>query len=154
MIKQHYTWDDIQQLLSFAATYLQKKEHFTDIIAISKGGLIPAQILAYRMGIQRIYSFGVSTYKEYQKDDTVKIYQDLPPFPNESNVLIVDDICDTGDTFNIIREYIRTRNTCIKYKTYSVFVKTPSIDKVDFSSQDVNKETNDDIWVVFPWDKE
>ncbi len=89
-----------------------KDGKFTDIIGISRGGLMPAQYIAYKLGIRRVHSFGMYSYTEDERrmgDSDTCIYQSPSmKFDPGDRVLIVDDVADTGKTIRACLEYVHS----------------------------------------------
>jgi len=118
------------------------------IVGIGRGGLIPATLMGYSLGLP-VLNFGVSSYKDKQRTNKFDIYQDIDftKLKSDSRLLVVDDICDTGNTFAAFRDLYKGN---IKQCVYvSLFAKESSELYVDFCGATVNEDT----WVEFPWDK-
>ena len=118
-------------------TPLLEKENFEAILAVSRGGLTFAHFLAERLNIRKVYSIGVISYDKNKKLESLKIYS--MPKIEEQNILIVDDISDSGDTFLEVLKYF-------KGKTISIFYKPTSKYKPDFF---INTTTE---WINFFWE--
>lgn len=120
------------------------------IIAIGRGGLIPGTLLGYKLN-KRVYNFGISTYNGTTKSDDYIVYQDiaLDNIP-ASRFVVVDDICDTGNTFKIFTRLHNNKDNKQAHKfTYvSLFAKDKNVNSVDCYGLSVP----DDVWLVFPWD--
>lgn len=143
------TWEEYFKLCNNLVEQM-KDVGFTDIIAIARGGLIPAQYIAYKLNIKRIYTAGISSYKEKTQTDFV-IYQGMDGiFDNNSKVLIIDDIADSGKTIQLLQEvyafklyFANIVKVCtLQYKPKKSVV-TPN-----YYAQAV--ENND--WIVYPYD--
>lgn len=121
MEKFHVTWEEVEELVDFLAKQITNSTHQIDyIFGLQRGGLIPAVLLSHKLGIP--------------------MTQD----PTRQNILIVDDICDSGKTFKEF--FVRCPNSlfaCLHFKPHT------SIFNPDFSS---NKFFSDD-WIVYPWEK-
>ncbi len=151
--KKHFvSWDEYFKLCSQIVHQLKGRE-ITDIIGISRGGLIPAQYIAYQHGIRRIHNYGVSSYTDDNKrlsDSKVNIYQNITtPFYKEHSILIVDDIADTGKT---IEQLLKRHNYFSNAR--NIFIATlhykprKSIVRPDFFGQEVDNDT----WIQYPYD--
>ena len=122
-----------------------------DIIAIGRGGLIPAQLLAYGLNVPRVHSLGLSYYEK----DVIGGKRKMPVFYQgitttlNNNVLIIDDITDTGSTVDHAIDYLKLITGRTNFITYSLFTKSHVAFKVNYYGQKVD----DDTWVRFPWDK-
>lgn len=127
--------------------------NFTAIIAIARGGLIPAQYIAYKANIKYVYSIGAITYavdNSSLAEDQIDFYQtDIGTIRRlkYQNILIVDDIADSGRTLSICEKYCR-KHIFGTIKIATLYYKpNKSIIKPDFYAKDIN-----DIWVQFPYD--
>jgi xanthine phosphoribosyltransferase len=112
------------------------------IVGVGRGGLIPATMIAYYLD-KRIVNFGIATYSDTTQLHTHDIYQDII-LDDRKHILVVDDICDTGNTFRIIQE----RFPKAAFDILSLFVKEGQENSVDFFSESVDRDT----WLVFPWE--
>ena len=63
-------------------------------------------------------------------------------------ILVVDDICDTGNTFKILKELYRDKYKDINVEFASLFTKDKSSHLVDYYGLSVA----DSIWLDFPWE--
>jgi hypoxanthine phosphoribosyltransferase len=139
------------------------------IIGLARGGLIPAGYLSYFLNINSIESIRIATYEGYESRAHEKINQIEQDLISEiiniikkykpQNILIVDDLTDTGSTIQIIDRIIRS--------VYNYF-KMISERIPEFSWQFAviyhNKNFNfnniiwaaekPEGWLVFPWDEE
>lgn len=120
------------------------------IIGLSRGGWVPAVILANLMGVREVLSMGVASY-DGNKQGEMRMYQRLPVncpvLNNRQRVLIVDDISDKGDTLKHVIDNISTTYNVI-VETATVFYKPRTNHKPDY----YHKMVPDDQWVVFPWE--
>ena len=140
--KIYITWQEFHQQVKFLAQKIKQENiSISQIVAISRGGLIPAGILSYELGIRNCNLINMSSYDgETRRNDTdVFIANTLPDIKEDT--LIVDDLSDSGRTFNILRElYPNARYAC-------VYTKPKGIKSTDIYAQELP-----DKWVVFPWD--
>lgn len=127
MPAQNVSWDEIESLVEILTKKILKLPRtFSSITTLSRGGLVPSRLLADRLGIKEIYV------------DKKKI---------SSNSLFVDDIFDTGDTFN---EIIPKVDDPSKLVFATLFARRGK----KYPKQIVYaKKTNNNAYVVFPWDK-
>ena len=127
MSAQNVNWAEIESLVeTLSKKILKLPVTFTSITTISRGGLIPSRLLADYLDIN-------------------KIYVDKKRIPSTS--LFVDDIFDTGDTFN---EIISRVDDSSKFVFATLFARRGK----KYPEQLVySKKTNSNTYVVFPWDK-
>lgn len=122
----------------------QSGRTFTKILAVTRGGAVPAGIIAYQLGIKHIETISLETYGgegERQVGD-VKLLK-APRVDYLADTLIIDDLVDTGTTFSYLKP--RTKNCLF----VSVFAKPKGAPFTDLYEKDIPQ----DEWVVFPWDE-
>ena len=143
--KMFYTWDYYHTLVGELRKKISPAPNI--IVGIGKGGLIPGVILAESFECT-LLNYGVRSYNGYSKENVVE-YQPIEDFNvlRDANVLIVDDIADTGTTFAYAVKKFR-KNFCERITTASVFYKPKS----EFKPDHIALETSNDIWIVQPWE--
>lgn len=119
------------------------------IVAIARGGLVPGVWLSHQLGLPLI------TMTWQLRDG--KIRESLPYYyPGASNILLVDDINDSGVTFTEILDDVVSKqgatvaNVRKRIKTACLYERSTSKFRADF----VSNKINSDDWIVFPWEKE
>tara|TARA_R110002020_G_scaffold202441_4_gene405614 strand:- start:258 stop:695 length:438 start_codon:yes stop_codon:yes gene_type:complete len=140
-----YSFDEINAMSrSLAST--AKKHNFTNIIGISRGGLIPAAIISYELDIP-LLTIAVSSYNKKEKSK-FKVIQDfnIDTLDENSNILIVDDICDTGETMRWVSSKLSQAR--IKNLITCIFTKPKHTEYLDFYGSVIP----DNKWIVFPWE--
>ena len=145
------TWENIEQSIKEIISYINIKNItiFEKIIAISRGGLIPATMLSHELALP-LYVFGARSYNNKQQGN-FEIYQPLPPNIKWENSLIVDDIVDTGDTFNNILNYSKVDlNTVLFVAICSKYGELPNKNLNSCLLYTIQPE--DDRWIKFPWE--
>jgi uncharacterized protein len=116
------------------------------ILAIARGGLLPAGALGYALSIKNVFVISVEYYTGV--DQRLDFPVMLPPQLNlvdikDSRVLIVDDVADTGHTLKAVMDFVGT--TVNEARTAVIYEKSHSVVKCDY----VWKRT--DQWIDFPW---
>ncbi len=142
----HYytvTWDQLHRDARALAWRLVGLGPFTGVVAITRGGLIPAAIIARELEIRLVESVSVVTYDEERKCDPV-----VTKFPvaagDGAGFLIVDDLVDTGSTARVVRALLpKAHFAC-------VYAKPAGKDLIDSFVTEVSQDT----WILFPWDTE
>lgn len=157
------TWEEVHKYTDrFIQKFLLKKNNHsddlwdpndTDIIAIGRGGLIPAQLIAYGLNVRRVHSLGLSYYEKDNIGGKRKMpifYQGITTKLN-NKILVVDDITDTGSTFLHAINYLKliTNVSAPNFRTFALLTRYNSTFGVDYRGAIVE----DRIWVNFPWDK-
>ena len=124
------------------------------IIAISGGGLIPARILRTYIDIP-IYTVSM---RYYNKNNEIMEHPELLQWVNNDfsnkNVLIVDEIDDSGSTINFCVDKLKDINKCNKL---GVFVIHYKLKKKRFDNTQLNikyfiGQDIEDKWILYPWD--
>ncbi len=142
------SWDDIERLsYKIAEQIIDKGVEVDTVIAILRGGWIPARIIADLLGIERIGVLGIKFYKsiETRKEQPIIIYPLILDITNK-NVLLVDDVADTGKSLSIAMEMTRLYGPRNIY-TATLYVKPTTILTPDFYAEIT------DAWIIFPWEK-
>ena len=141
------TFDDIWLLTNELAKKILDSNLNPDIlIGIARGGLVVTRILSDIMDIFSVATIGVGFYdgiKETKKEPilTQELHSDL----TNKKVLLIDDVSDTGKSFEFAVEYLQRRKLQI-LQTAALHYKPHSIFKPDFFI----KETSS--WIVYPWE--
>lgn len=143
MEKVYYGHDELQQDLKELLKSI-KQENFDAIVAIARGGMTIAHILAEGLDLRNCFSINSIHYDDTQKLDTIQIFN-IPDLADAKKVLIVDDIVDSGDTMIEVLKVFRDKYSTINFKTGAIFYKTTALIKPDFYV----KESND--WIDFFW---
>jgi len=144
-MKTLYTWHEIHQRCEKIVKEL--KEKYADImdyeiVGISRGGLVPAVIISNLLGIRKVFSLGLKTYKEQEKDNA-EIYQ-IPYLAYNNKILLIDDISDSGESFIIVKKLYSHKQLV----TVSVYMK----EKTKFIPDIVGENVDNNTWIVFPWE--
>lgn len=108
------------------------------IVGLTRGGLTPATNLSYYHH-KRMLTLHCS-FRDYEDLDTYN--KDLSEVKKYNNILIVDDICNTGKSINKIKKDLKGKN--IQFCT----IYAPDNEIVDYYSITIKPNT----WVVFPWE--
>ncbi|MEM9105854.1 MAG: xanthine phosphoribosyltransferase [Pseudomonadota bacterium] len=115
------------------------------IVCITRGGLVPAAIVSRELDIRLIETVCVASYHDYtsQGDMTVlkEVNSDLLEAGGE-DILIVDDLTDTGKTAEIVRAMLPKAH----FATF--YAKPKGRPMVDTYVTEVSQDT----WIYFPWD--
>ena len=155
MKKVYYSWDHID----IACTDIYKdivSDSFKPdlIIGLTRGGLVPATILSHKFDVP------MDTIKLSLRDHISKggLYKDygLP----QANILIVDDINDTGATIKHLKEVWEHNLMTNWYELWHKKVRFATIvdnvssqARVDYRYITINK-AEEDVWIVYPWEKD
>ncbi len=137
MIPVTITWERFLRDVETLGNAL-KGQGITKILAITKGGLIPAYFIAKILDIDYIDTACVSSYdEEKQRDIQVKKIKGS----RDDGWLIIDDLVDSGATLRLVKQlYPKAITATLYIKKDSPFSPTYYVDAID------------DGWVIFPWE--
>lgn len=139
--KLFINWDEFHRHCKLLAEKIKQHGDYNKIIAISRGGLLPAGILAYELDIRNVEVVNMSTYdgEQQRAEQDMEISAEVGSV--DEHTLVVDDISDTGKTFKLLRPKF-PQATFV-----SVYTKEQGAAVVDMHIQDIPN-----VWLVFPWD--
>ena len=135
------SWDQLHRDSRALAWRLTNLKEWRGVVAVTRGGLVPAAIVARELDIRLIDTVCVSTY-DHQDRGEVRILK--PVEGNGEGLLIVDDLVDTGATMTAVREMLP------KAHVATVYAKPEGQPLVDTYITEVSQDT----WIHFPWDLE
>lgn len=142
------SWDQFHRDARALAWRLSGQGDFKGLACITRGGLVPAAIVARELGIRLIDTFCVASYHEYKSQGEMTVLKgvnhELLKVGGEGgeNLLIVDDLVDTGATAKVVRGYLP------KAHFATVYAKPMGRPLVDTFITEVSQDT----WIYFPWD--
>ncbi|MCC6032612.1 MAG: phosphoribosyltransferase [Desulfurococcaceae archaeon] len=141
------TWKKIHEAsLKLASEIAREGLEIDLIVGILRGGYIIARILGDMLGTENIGVVEVKFYKGIEeRAERPIITQPLTADVKGKNVLVVDDVVDSGRTLEIVTEQVRLRGAR-SVRTAVLFYKPKSIIRPDFFAQETSE------WVVFPWE--
>lgn len=142
------SWGQIYRLARRLALEIRDGVFKPDVIvAIGRGGYVPARILADYLDLMDLTSFKIEHYTGARKQPVAQVKYPLCADLTGSRVLVVDDVSDTGDTFRVALEHIFERSGPVEMKTAVLHHKTVSTFKPDFYAKKVVKWR----WIIYPW---
>jgi len=141
------SWDQFHRDARALAWRLAEAGPFAAIVAITRGGLVPAAIVARELGIRVIETVCVASYSHTAQADlrVLKTVADAVVSVaggEGQGVLIIDDLADTGQTAKIVRGMLP------KAHFAAVYAKPMGRPLVDTFITEVSQDT----WIFFPWD--
>ena len=137
------SWEEFHRHSKALAWRLVEKGNWKGIIAVTRGGLVPAGIIARELDIKLIETFCISSY-DHKDQRQAKILKSVEGTEDGDGWLVIDDLVDTGNTAKIIREKLP------KAHIATVYAKAEGLPMVDTYITEVSQNT----WIHFPWDVE
>jgi xanthine phosphoribosyltransferase len=147
----HYltvSWDEFHRDARALAEILSGRGSWHGIVAISRGGLVPATIIARALNIRVVETVSVVAYDQLSAGDEEALGEPkvtkLPDFAGDGEgFLIIDDLVDTGTTAKVVRALLpKARFACVYAKPAGRWL-----------ADDVLKEVSQDTWIVLPWEQ-
>lgn len=142
------SWNDIEGYCNDLAIKIKATKFQPDmIIALGRGGMIPARLMSDILGVQNVCMFGI---KLYTGVSTKKDKPTIEPFNHiieKKNVLLIDDILDSGITIEKAYETLYNKKPK-SIKIATLLCKKTSLKKPTFFS----KECLENEWIIFPWE--
>jgi xanthine phosphoribosyltransferase len=142
------SWDQFHRDARALAWRLNGSGPFRAIVCVTRGGLVPAAIVARELNVRLIETVCVASYHDYQSQGSLQVLKgvasNIVEIGNGSGqgVLIVDDLVDTGNTAKVVRELLP------KAHFATVYAKPMGRPLVDTFVTEVSQDT----WIYFPWD--
>ena len=141
------SWDQFHRDARALAWRLAGSGPFTALVCITRGGLVPAAIVARELDMRMIETVCIASYHDDQTQGTLQVLkpicdQLLTGHPEGSGVLVVDDLVDTGKTVRIVRDMLP------KAHFATVYAKPAGRPVIDTFITEVSQDT----WIYFPWD--
>ncbi|MCL6268506.1 xanthine phosphoribosyltransferase [Sansalvadorimonas sp. 2012CJ34-2] len=137
------SWDELHRDSRSLAQLLLSKKEWKGIIAVTRGGMIPAAIVARELNIRLIDTLCISCYDE-QHIGELRVLKDTMLDTDGDGYLVIDDLVDTGTTLRSVRERLPASHIA------TLYVKPAGKELVDTSVYEFTQET----WLRFPWDLE
>ena len=111
------------------------------IVAITRGGMIPAAIVARELECRLVETISVAAYDEESRAEPV-LLKPAPAAADGAGFLVVDDLVDRGDTARLVRRLLpRAHFACL-------YAKPAGRGATDTFVAEFAQDT----WVLFPWD--
>ena len=135
------SWEQLHRDSKALAWRLVDMQAWKGIVTITRGGLVPASIIARELEIRLVDTICVSSYDgRDQGQSSILKSVDI----DGEDWLLVDDLVDTGQTARLVREMMP------KAHFATVYAKPEGRPLVDTFITEVSQDT----WILFPWDTE
>ncbi len=135
------SWDQLHRDSRALSWRLNDMAPWQGIIAITRGGLVPAAIIARELDIRLVDTVCIASYSGRDRGE-ISILKSIEG--DGEGFLLVDDLVDTGKTAQIVRQMIP------KAHFATVYAKPAGRPLVDTFMTEVSQDT----WILFPWDSE
>ena len=137
------SWEELHRTSKALAWRLLELGPFAGIVAVTRGGLVPAAIVARELEVRLIDTACISSYASESQGE-LNILKSASEASDGSGWLIVDDLVDTGETARALRSMLPEAHFATAY------AKPEGRPLVDTFVTEVSQDT----WIYFPWDME
>jgi xanthine phosphoribosyltransferase len=140
------SWDEFHRHTKLLAWRLNSKGpleggKWKGIVAITRGGLVPACIVARELNIRLIETLCIASY-DHQNQREANLLKEAALAEKGEGWLVIDDLADTGNTFKIARQFLPEAHFAC------VYAKPKGQPTTDTYVTEVSQDT----WIHFPWD--
>ena len=135
------SWQELHRDSKALAWRLVEQGPWTGVVAITRGGLVPAAIVARELEIRLIDTVCISSYDDRDQGELLILKEAQG---DGEGWLIIDDLVDTGQTAKAVRDMLP------KAHFATVYAKPAGRPLVDTYITEVSQDT----WILFPWDTE
>jgi xanthine phosphoribosyltransferase len=137
------SWDELHRDSKALAWRLLDHGPWRGIVAVTRGGLVPAAIVARELDLRFVDTVCIASYEDRAQGEVV-VLKRIEAEADGEGLLIIDDLVDTGDTARAVREMLP------KAHFATVYAKPAGRPLVDTFVTEVSQDT----WILFPWDIE
>ncbi|MFO1184174.1 MAG: xanthine phosphoribosyltransferase [Bauldia sp.] len=142
------SWDQFHRDARALAWRLSGQANWQAIVCVTRGGMVPAMVVARELGIRLIETICISSYGDDNVPGDVQLLKPVSPEilglgkgPAPA-ILVVDDLVDTGRTARLVRELVP------KAHYAALYAKPMGRPLVDTFITEVSQDT----WIYFPWE--
>ncbi len=135
----HLSWDDLYRDARELGRLIAPAGPFKGIVAITRGGLVPASIVARELDIRMVETVCAASY-EGREQGAVAILKKIEG--DGTGLAVIDDLADTGETLAAVRAFLPRAHFAV------VYVKPRGRPFADSFITEVSQDT----WIAFPWE--
>ncbi len=140
------SWDQFHRDARALAWRLSGAGPFTAMVCITRGGLVPAAIVARELGIRMIETVCIASYHDYDAQGGLDVIKGLShtvtAMGEGEGILVIDDLVDTGKTAQVVRDMLPRAHFA------TIYAKPLGRPLIDTFVTEVSQDT----WIYFPWD--
>lgn len=143
----HLTWEDVQRLSERLAEKVRGSGFRPEVVvAIGRGGFVPARILCDLLEVKELASMEVEYYRDIEeRGEEPRVLHPLNADVENRSVLLVDDVSDSGRSLQLAVNQILGRGTKV-LRVATLHSKPWSTFQPDFFAEETAS------WVIYPWE--
>lgn len=139
------SWEQFHRDCRALAWRLSGLGPFSAMVTVTRGGLVPAAIVARELSIRVVETVSIVSYRDEEVQEAARILKPMAEHFGENGgagILVVDDLVDTGQTARVMRQLLpQAHFACV----YAKPAGRPCVDTFI-------TEVSQDTWIYFPWD--
>ena len=140
------SWDQFHRDARALAWRLNAAGPFTALVCITRGGLVPAAIVARELGVRIIETVCIVSYDDEKRQGELQVLkgvaEQVAKLGDGAGILVIDDLVDTGATARLVRDMLPKAHFATGY------AKPLGRPLGDTFITEVSQDT----WIYFPWD--
>lgn len=142
MKKYWYSWEEMRRDVNSLCREIVLDNFFPDVIVgLSRGGLVPGVMMSH--WFKKPFHPVVASLRDFPKWETYL------PDPEHKKVLIIDDICDSGETFQKMKSAIDAYDSSVDVRFSSLWWNNEIEFEPHYYAQDMAKDSTN-TWIHFP----
>ena len=142
------SWEQCYQMARQLAYRIREDSYQPDlIVAIARGGLMPARVLSDHFDLFDLASLKIEHYRAVHKDRIARVRYPLTASIEGRRVLLVDDVSDSGDTFEVAIQHLKLHGEPEDLRTAVLHHKRVSRYRPDYFAEEIVVW----VWVIYPW---
>ena len=136
------SWEDLHRDARALAWRLATMPKFDRVVAIARGGLAPAAIIARELEIRYVDTVCIASYED-RDQGKLNVLKGMNDPGNGAGILVIDDLVDSGETARAVKQMLPNAHIA------TVYAKPAGLEVVDTYVTQVSQDT----WIIFPWDE-
>ncbi len=141
------SWDQFHRDARALAWRLASAGPFKAIVCITRGGLVPAAIVARELDIRLIETVCIASYHDYKNQGELAVLKGIAAAVTDladdgEGILVIDDLTDSGKTAQVVRGMLPRAHFA------TIYAKPAGRPVIDTFVTEVSQDT----WIYFPWD--
>jgi hypothetical protein len=145
MNKLWYTWEEMRRDVNVLARDIVLNNFDpVVIVGLSRGGLTPGVMLSH--WFKKPFKSVASALRDFPE------WEDYLPRPTDKRVLIVDDICDSGETFHKIKDHLIKNANGVDVRFATLWWNNECNFEPTYYVKEIAKDSTN-TWIHFPWEQ-
>jgi hypoxanthine phosphoribosyltransferase len=142
------SWNQFYSLVRKLAFAIRAAGYRPDVVvAIGRGGYVPARVLCDYFDVMDLASIKLEHYHATERQARVQVKYPLVADLTDRRVLVVDDVSDTGETFEAALEHVYGHSRPADVRTAALHHKQVSRFVPDYYAEKVTRWR----WIIYPW---